>query len=149
MENLIPLIHLARRSGWAVIPGPGVVQTSYIAIRDIAEMVRLVLTKPPAQNPTIEFGGPEDLSLLDCVALLQEVLGRRIRVLHVPLKLLRFFGFVMSPFTRAPDALFEILEFVERVGLRADKRFLSEYPLRLTSFHSFVGQHLGLSIGPG
>ena len=145
-ENLVPLIRLVRRTGRAVIPGPGTIKTSYIAIRDIAEMVRLVLERPPASNPVIEFGGLEDLSLLDCVGVMREVLGRRVRVLHVPLKLLRFIGFAMLPFTRAPDALFEILEFVERKGLRADKRFLSEYPLRLTSFRSFVGQQLGLLV---
>ncbi len=39
-------------------------------------------------------------------------------------------------------ALFEILEFAERKGLRADKQFLSRYPLKLTSFRSFLGQEL-------
>jgi len=141
MENLIPFIHWARRTGWAVIPGPGTTRTSYIAIRDIAEMVRLVLAKPPVEGPVIEFGGL-DLSLLECVAILQEVLGRRIRVLHVPLQLLRFIGVAVLPFTWAPDALFEILEFVERVGLRADKRFLAEYPIALTAFRTFVKEQV-------
>lgn len=109
----------------------------------------LVLAKPPAQNPVIEFGGPEGLSLLDCIAELQEVLGRRIRVLHLPFGLLRFIGRAARPFTEGPDALFEIVEFAERRGLRANKKFLSDYPLQLTSFRSFVGQQLGLSIGPG
>ena len=97
----------------------------------------------------IDFGGPEDLSLLDCIRVMEEVLGRRVRVLRVPMKLIRAVGWVALPFTQALDAVFEIFEFVERKGLRADKKFLSEYPLRLTSFHSFVGQQLGLSIGPG
>jgi uncharacterized protein YbjT (DUF2867 family) len=149
MENLVPLIQWVRRTGWAVVPGPGTIKTSYIAIRDIVEMVRLVLAKPPAKNPVIEFGGPEDLSLLDCLAILEEVLGRKIRVWHVPLKLLRGVGWIVRPFNQAPDALFEILEFAERKGLRADKKFLANYPIQLTSFRSFVGQQLGLSIGPG
>ncbi len=149
MENLIPLIHWARRTGWAVIPGPGTIKTSCIAIRDIAEMVRLVLTKPSAGSPVIEFGGPEDLSLLDCVAVLQEVLGRRVRVWPVPFKVLRWIGWITRPFNQAPDAILEIFEFAERKGLRAGKKFLSEFPIQLTSFRSFVGQQLGLSIGPG
>ena len=149
MENLIPLIRWAQRTGWAVIPGCGTAKTSYIAIRDIAEMVRMVLVKLPTENQVIEFGGPEDLSLLDCVALLQEALGRRMGVLLVPLGLLRLVGWAVRPFSQAPDALFEILEFVEGKGLRADKRFLADYPIQLTSFRSFVGQQLGLSIGPG
>lgn len=149
MENLVPLIRWVRRTGWAVIPGPGTTKTSYIAIRDIAEMVRIVIQRPPTSNPVIEFGGPEDLSLLDCVGVMREVLRRQVRTLRVPMKLIRAVGWAALPLTRALDAVFEIFEFVERKGLRADKKFLSEYPLRLTSFHSFVGQQLGLSIGPG
>jgi uncharacterized protein YbjT (DUF2867 family) len=141
MENLIPLIRLAQRTGWAVIPGQGTIKTSYIAIRDIAEMVWLVLAKPLADHATIEFGG-EDLSLRDCVAHLQEVRGRRLRVLRVSLGLLGFIGRSVRPFNQAPDALLEIVEFVERKGLRADKRFLSTYPIPLTSFRDFVRQQI-------
>ena len=148
MENLVPLIRWVRRMGWVVIPGPGTRKTSYIAIRDIAEMVRLVLAKPP-QHPVIEFGGPEDLSLLDCIAELQDVLGQRIRVFHLPLDLLRFLGRAAQPFTEAWDALFEIVEFVEQRGLRVGKKFLADYPIQLTSFRSFLRQQLGLSLGSG
>ena len=148
MENLVPLIRWAERTGWAVIPGPGTTRTSYIAIRDIAEMVRLVLAKPPVGNSVIEFGGPEDLSLPDCVALLQGGLGRRVRVWRVPFKVLRWIGWIARPFNQALDAILEILEFAERKGLRTDRKFLADYPIQLTSFRSFVGQQLGLSIGP-
>jgi len=148
MENLVPLIRWVQGMGWVVIPGPGTTKTSYIAIRDIAEMVRLVLAKPP-QHPVIQFGGPEDLSLLDCIAELREVLGWRIRVFHLPFGFLGFIGRAARPFTEAWDALFEIVEFVEQRGLRADKKFLADYPIQLTSFRSFWGQQLGLSIGPG
>jgi uncharacterized protein YbjT (DUF2867 family) len=147
MENLIPLIRLVRRTGLAIVPGPGTVKTSYISIRDIAETVRLVLAHPPAGRSVIEFGGPDDLSMLDCVALMEEALGHRVRVCHIPLGLLRFVGRVARPFAHAPDALFEILEFVERRGLRADKSFLAEFPIGLTSFRSFVKEQLGRAPG--
>ncbi len=138
----MPLIRWARRSGWAVIPSPGTTKTSYIAIRDIAEMVRLVLAKPADRHSVIEFGGPEDLSMLDCVALLQDVLRRRIRTWRAPLQLLRFFGRLAGPFNRAPDAVLEIVEFVERKGLRADRSFLSHFPIALTSFRYFVREQV-------
>ena len=149
MENLVPLIRWVRRTGWAVIPGPGTTPTSYIAIRDIAEMVRMVLEKPSAAGQVIEFGGPEDLSLLDCIRVMGEVFGRRVRVLRLPMKLVRAVGWAALPFTRALDAVFEIFEFVEQKGLRADRKFLFDYPLQLTSFCTFVGQQLGLSVGLG
>ena len=149
MENLVPLIRLVRRTGWAIIPAPGTTKTCYIAIRDIAEMVRMVIEKPPSVSPVIEFGGPEDLSLLDCIRVMGEVLERRVRVLRVPMKLVRTLGLMALPFTWALDAVFEIFEFVEREGLRADKKFPLDYPLQLTSFRSFVAEQVGLSIGSG
>jgi len=142
MENLIPLIRWARRTGIAVVPRPGTTQTSYIAIRDIAEMARLVLASTPG-NSAIEFGGPEDLSTLGCVALLEGVLGRRLRVVRVPLAPLRWIGRMVRPFNQALDAVLEIVEFVERKGLRADRSFLSAYSITLTPFGSFLHEQLG------
>ena len=87
--------------------------------------------------------------MLDCIAELQRVLGRRIRAFHLPFGFLRFIGRAARPFTEVWEALFEIAEFVEQRGLRVDKKFLADYPIQLTSFRSFVGQGLGLSLGPG
>jgi len=143
MENLIPLIRWARRTGIAVVPRPGTVQTSYIAIRDIAEIARLVLASTSARDSTIEFGGPEDLSMLDCMMLLEGVLGRRLRVVRVPLAPLRWIGRMVRPFNQTLDAVLEIVEFVEGKGLRADRSFLSEYPVTLTPFNSFLREQLG------
>lgn len=142
MENLLPLILWARRTGIAVIPRPGTTKTSYIAIRDIAEIVRLVVVSPPRQDSLIEFGGPEDLSILDCVMMLQEALGRRLQVWRAPLTPLRWIGRMARRFNPALDALLEIVEFVEQKGLRADKASLSAYPITLTSFRSFLSEQL-------
>ena len=142
MENLLPLIPLARRTGIAVISRPGTTKTSYIAIRDIAEMARLAVVSPPATSSVIEFGGPEDLSAFDCVMILQDVLGRRLHVWRVPLTPLRWIGRMARPFNQALDALLEIVEFVEQKGLRADRAFLSAYPITLTSFRSFLYEQL-------
>lgn len=142
MENLIPLIRWARRTSIAVIPRLGTTKTSYIAIRDIAEMARLVVVSPEASSSVIEFGGPEDLSILDCVALLEEALGRRLHVWRVPLTPLRWIGGMARSFNQALDAMLEIVEFVEQKGLRADKAFHSTYPITLTSFRSFLYEQL-------
>ena len=143
MENLVPLVRWARRTGIAVIPRPGTTRTSYIAIRDIAEMARLVLARAPAGDSIIEFGGPEDLSMLDCMMLLEGVLGRRFRVARIPLAPLRWVGRMVRPFNQALDAVLEIVEFVERKGLRADRTFLSAYPITLTPFGGFLREQLG------
>src|SRR6266571_5980161 len=42
----------------------------------------------------------------------------------------------------ATDGLLEIADFVERKGLRADRQVLSDDPISLTSFRSFVRQQL-------
>ena len=107
-------------------------------------MVRFVVVRPTVTPPVIEFGGPEDFSMLDGVALLQEMLGRRLRVWRAPLGVLRFVGWVVRPFHQAPDAVLEIVRFVEGRGLRADKGFLSEFPITLTSFRGFLREQLEL-----
>jgi len=142
MENLIPLIRWARRTGIAVVPRPSTTQTSYIPIRDIAVMARLVLASTPALDSTIEFGGPEDLSMLDCMMLLEGVLGRRLRVVRVPLAPIRSIGRIVWPFNQALDAVLEIAEFVEREGLRAGRAFLSAYRITFTPFGSFLREQL-------
>jgi hypothetical protein len=106
-------------------------------IHDVAEMACRVLTKPPLNHSVIEFGG-EDLSLLDSVVVMQEMLGRRIRVFHLPLGALRFVGHALRPFNRALVAPLEIVGYVEEKGLRADMRFLGEHPISLTSFRDFL-----------
>jgi uncharacterized protein YbjT (DUF2867 family) len=116
IENLLPLITWVRRTGIAVIPRPGTTKTSHIAIRNIAEIARLVVASSPRQDSVIEFGGPEDLSILDCVALLQEALGRRLHVLQVPLTPLRWIGRMVRPFNQALDALLEIVELKRGFG---------------------------------
>src|SRR5712692_7204123 len=143
MENLIPLIRWARRTGIAVVPRPGTTKTSYIAIQDIAEIARLVLARTQARDSVMEFGGPEDLSMLDCMRLLEGVLGRRLRVVRVPFAPLRSIGRMVRPFSQALDAVLEIVEFVERKELRADRSFLSAYPITLTPFGSFLREQLG------
>jgi hypothetical protein len=103
---------------------------------------RQVVVRPPRPASVIEFGGPEDLSILDCVVMLQEALGRRLHVWRVPLTPLHWIGRMARPFNPALDALLEIAEFVEQKGLRADKDFLSAYPIPLTSFRSFLSEQL-------
>ena len=105
-------------------------------------MTRLVVVSPPRPASVIEFGGPEDLSILDCVMMLQEALGRRLRVWRLSLTPLRWLGRMARPFNPALDALLEIAEFVEQKGLRADKAFLLPYPIMLTSFRSFLYEQL-------
>ena len=55
--------------------------------------------------------------MLDCMVLLEGVLGRRLRVVRVPLAPLRWIGRMVRPFNQALDAVLEIAEFVEREGL--------------------------------
>ena len=139
MENLIPLHPLGTRYGWAVIPGRGRTKTSYIAVRDVAEMARRVLTKPPLNHSVIEFGG-EDLSLLDCGDARDA--GRENSRFSPAFGCLAICRRALRPFNRALEALLEIVEYVELKGLRADRNFLGEHPISLISFRYFLREQL-------
>jgi uncharacterized protein YbjT (DUF2867 family) len=69
--------------GKAVVYGRGEVPEAYVSIDDVAELVvRLAIEpEPPA---LVEFGGPERLTRLQVLDLVEEVTGCRLRRRHVP-----------------------------------------------------------------
>lgn len=60
----------------ARIYGPGTSPVSWVSFRDVAEMCTLSVRNKKAEHRTIEFGGPEAISLLEVVARFESIGGR-------------------------------------------------------------------------
>ena len=71
------------------IYGPGTAPISWVSFRDVAEMCAIALRHPAAERTTIEFGGPEALSLREVVARFERIGGRPFNLEHVPEAALR------------------------------------------------------------
>lgn len=75
--------------GEARIFGAGTARANYVAVADVAAMVALALERPDARGEVIEFGGPDNLTALDIVAIFERIAGRPARRRHVPLPVMR------------------------------------------------------------
>jgi uncharacterized protein YbjT (DUF2867 family) len=75
--------------GVVAVFGSGVVPRNFVAAEDVGRFAVLALREPALINATLDVGGPENLSNLDVVRLYERLAGRKARVLHVPLALLR------------------------------------------------------------
>jgi NADH dehydrogenase len=76
-------------NGRAQICGSGQNAVSWISFRDVARVAADALDDPAAGNAVLNFGGPEALSPLDVVRIMEEETGRRFEVAHVPEEALR------------------------------------------------------------
>jgi uncharacterized protein YbjT (DUF2867 family) len=86
-------------NGKAIIYGDGKSLISWVAVEDVAEMCVKALLSSAAENRTIEFGGPEALSMLEAVERFERVGGRKFELQFVPTEML------MQQFQTAPDSI--------------------------------------------
>jgi uncharacterized protein YbjT (DUF2867 family) len=86
---LSPLVGFDATGDSVVVFGSGGAAISYISLYDVARFCVESLVRPAAWNRTIELGGPEPITPLQAVRIVQEVTGRTLRVTHVPADVLR------------------------------------------------------------
>jgi uncharacterized protein YbjT (DUF2867 family) len=86
-------------NGTAQIYGSGQNKISWISFQDVAKFAVAALESPVATNATIELGGPDALSPLEVVRLVEQTLGKTIAVQHVPEEALR------AQHSQAPDSM--------------------------------------------
>ena len=61
-----------------VLYGGGTAAQAWVAVADVAEVAAQALRDPRLANRTVVFGGPEELTQLEVVAIYEQLLGRTI-----------------------------------------------------------------------
>ena len=87
-----------RRSGKAVIFGRGENPINLVSSRDVAHLVALAVDDPGWRCVAVDIGGPEDLTLNQCVQVLERVADRKSGRIHVPRSMVRLIAFLARPF---------------------------------------------------
>ena len=72
-----------------------------VSADDVARIVELALVDPGLRGATLEFGGPENVSMNQLLTTVERVTGRSGRVDHVPLSVLRLMSNLLRPFRPA------------------------------------------------
>jgi NADH dehydrogenase len=96
---LSPALGFDAVTGTAQIYGAGQNRISWISFQDVAKFAVAALDNARANNATIKLGGPEALSPLEVVHLVEQTSGRKMTVQHVPEEALR------GQYASAADAL--------------------------------------------
>ena len=91
--------------GIAIVPGNGKTRHAFIAVRDAARFLIACVGHPQAANATLHLGGPKVLSWDEALEVFSQVLGRKIRPMHVPVGIFRANQALLSKFAEGPAAI--------------------------------------------
>jgi uncharacterized protein YbjT (DUF2867 family) len=86
---LSPALGFDAANARAQIYGSGQKKISWISFQDVAQFAAAAVDNPRAVNATIGLGGPDALSPLDVVRLVEQLIGKPVEVQHVPEEALR------------------------------------------------------------
>lgn len=85
------------RTGKATVFGRGDNPVNFISTRDVARFVELALVDPGLSHQTIDIGGPENVTFNELVSEVENAIGRKARVRHVPIPLMRLTRALIEP----------------------------------------------------
>lgn len=99
--------------GKVVLFGRGDRPRNFVAADEVAEIAVRALRDPSLEGATIAIGGPDHHTTMDVVRLYERATGRKAKVVHVPVSLLRAFSLLLRP-------LHPGLSQVMQMGILAD-----------------------------
>ena len=89
------------KQGKAMIFGRGVNPINFVSVEDVARYALIGLRDPLSRGMTIDVGGPENRSLTQLVALIEQTTGKTTSHQHIPLPALRAMSVLARPFNPA------------------------------------------------
>jgi uncharacterized protein YbjT (DUF2867 family) len=139
MEVMLdPVVGFDYANAKAVVYGSGENGLSLISMDDVASMAVLCLDRQEARHATIEFGGPEAVTLHEVVRAFEDVGGRPFEIQHVPEEQL------VAQWEDAPDARSKSLGAIMVDFARGDPiemgPTLERFPIRLTSVRDYAAR---------
>lgn len=138
---LSPALGFDYPNATARICGSGTSPVSWVSFADVAEMCAIALRHPAAARRTIEFGGPDSLSLLHVVALFEEISGRPFKLEHIPEQMLK------AQYDGATDSLQKTFAALMLASVQGDAidmaPIIQQFGLKLTSVEKYARRVLG------
>lgn len=108
-NNALVLLGEPLRSGGVVrFIGPGTTRVNWVSADDVAEVVVRSLDDPTTAAQVIEVRGPDELSRIECLEILERALGRKARRSHLPRGVARMVRALASPWHPGLAGLIEL-----------------------------------------
>jgi uncharacterized protein YbjT (DUF2867 family) len=130
--------------GKAMVFGKGDNPINFVSVRDVARFVVMALGDPNARNRIIAIGGSENITQLQFVRLIEDTSGRKSRVQHIPLPMMRIMRVVTQPINPAFSRQILAGIIMDTEDMTFDPaETLKQFPLRLTSLANVVRSQFG------
>jgi uncharacterized protein YbjT (DUF2867 family) len=119
----------AAHGGRPVILGHGDVRRNYVSVRDVAALLDVVVTDPASRGQTLQIVGPDNLTLNELAAALQDVAGRSGSPRHVPAAVMRLAAGTLGRVVPAVGRVLRTSLVLDQVDLTAAPNDVREaYP---------------------
>jgi uncharacterized protein YbjT (DUF2867 family) len=130
--------------GKAMVFGKGDNPINFVSVRDVARFAVMALGDPNARNRIVEIGGPQNITQLQFVRLIEDASGRKSRVQHIPLPMMRIMRVVTQPINPAFSRQILAGIIMDTEDMTFDPaETLKQFPLRLTSLADVVRSQFG------
>ena len=123
----------------AMLTGRGVNPRNFVASEDVAKVVVGALKIPSLRGQTIDVGGPQNLSGHDVVEIFERVSGRKAKVGHIPIRMLRMMSRAIAPVHPGVSRVMRMAVISETTDQTFDPSVLrTRIPITLTSLESWA-----------
>ncbi|MDQ6747481.1 MAG: SDR family oxidoreductase [Candidatus Dormibacteraeota bacterium] len=86
------------KGGKATVFGGGNNQVNFNSVQDVARAVELALFDPSLSRAALDVGGPENLTFNELVRRIEAAAGRKAKVKHIPVAMMRMSRLLLRPF---------------------------------------------------
>jgi uncharacterized protein YbjT (DUF2867 family) len=133
---LSPALGFDYANATARVCGSGSSPISWVSFVDVAEMCAVAIRHPAAERRTIEFGGPEAISLMNVVSRFERIGGKTFKVEHVPEEML------LAQFEGATDSMQQTFAALMLGSVRGDamdmRAVAEEFGIKFTSVDEYA-----------
>ena len=125
--------------------GKGRNPRNFVAAEDVAKAINGALKLPALRGRTIDMGGPENLTAHQVVESFAKATGRKAKVSHIPLAVVRTMSRAINPVHPGISRIMKQGILAETTDQTFDpSRFRSEMPIGLTTLESWITNRLRL-----
>lgn len=126
-------------TGKVTLFGKGENPRNFVAAADVAHFAVMKLLKPEGTGELLEIGGPENFTNMQVVGLYEELAGRKAKVSHVPLGMLRLMSPLVRLFNPGLSQVMQVSIWHDTTDQTFDtSAMLQQYPMTLTRLADWV-----------
>lgn len=126
-------------TGKVTLFGKGENPRNFVAATDVAHYAVMMLLKLEGSGEILEIGGPENLTNMQVVGLYEGIAGRKAKVSHVPLGMLRLMSPLAGLFNAGLSQVMQISIWQDTTDQTFDpSTLLQRYPMTLTRLEDWV-----------